>query len=253
MVSQAQTPISDDPFESANQAKERPAGPRTYFGQMRVDVWYCALVKGQGKVPFDPGQYSQDQRCTAIDLALSAIGNNRSYEVKRELIAESRDWARIVKPSLVALAIDLRGLNDRWVQAELVPTGQTYIDKEGIKKDRTTLKFLAVYQDENECRVGMGQYFAAIKAAGEAAHGPQAEFEAATQAPAPKPANGNGTAAPDPERATAAKFLPSLWASAKAGGDGAITRFGEMLAKNPVLSKHFTMDSAEVQALVLAG
>ena len=41
---------TNDPFEAADNPQIKPA---EYFGKLEVDAWFCALVKGQGKVPFD--------------------------------------------------------------------------------------------------------------------------------------------------------------------------------------------------------
>ena len=75
-------------------------GPRTYFGQVLVDVWYCTLEKVVGKRPFNPHQDSEDQKRHAIDLILTPLPREgrQEYQINRELIAESADFARIVKP-----------------------------------------------------------------------------------------------------------------------------------------------------------
>ena len=243
MVTQAQT-RTDDPYDSAMNSEWNPS--LTIFGQCSVDVWYCVLQKGQGKVPFDPGQHSIDQRCTAIDIAIQPLpGSKAQFATERGLIAESREWAQIVKPSLRALNIDLRAINGHYVRAELVPTGQTYTNSQGETKQRTTIKFVAIYNSLDECQAAADAFFAARGSASSSSTEsavPPSE-SAGTQTPVGASSNGNGTN--DTEKTTAAKFLPALWNAS--GKD--ITKFAEMLAKNPLVSKYFDLNSPEVLSL----
>lgn len=226
-------------------------GPRTYFGQMLTDVWYCALVKGQGKVLFNSNEHPEDQRRHAIDLVLTPLARTGSqeYQIKRELIAESADFAKIVKPSLAAISVDLRALNGQFVQAQLVPTG-TYTDKHGETKTRSMLKFVARYPDEATCQAAADAFFSQHAGQNESGQ-PQ---QAGNAAPAQTAPGSNGGPA-SPERATAAKFLPLLWQNAKAmsGGTDTLGRFEQLLKSNSLTSRHFTLTSPEVQQVVLAG
>jgi hypothetical protein len=227
----------DTILDQAMNAEYRP-GPRTFFGQVQTDVWPCALVKGQGKVPFDPSQHSPDERRIAIDIRLAAWnGKGVVFQVERGMIAESREWARIVKPSLQAIGQNLRGLNSTWVRADLVPTGDSYKNSQGEVKERTTFKFLATYATEAECHQAMEAFYAQHHTGQPAA----AENDAA---PTP-PTNGNGATA-DGDKATALKFLPALWRSC--GGD--IAKFERLLAGTPMVARHFQINSPEVLAAI---
>ena len=85
-----------DPWDVASTAT---VAPRSYYGQLRLDTWFCVLQKGVGKVPFDDGQHSPDDRRTSVDIHLIPIAEqNVAFELKREPIAESREWAGIVLP-----------------------------------------------------------------------------------------------------------------------------------------------------------
>ena len=100
----------NDPYAAADNAQ---VGARNYYGQVQLDIWFCGLVKGTGKVPYDPAVHKQ--RATAIDILVLPIAEqNVSYEIKRELIAESREWASLVWASLKALGINsTREANNR--------------------------------------------------------------------------------------------------------------------------------------------
>lgn len=142
-------PSQDDPFDSASDPK---LAPREYYGEVSVDCWYCALVKGQGKVPYDPAQH--ERRATAIDISVQPLAEQGvTFALTRSMIAESREWAAIVWPSAKELGVaSVRELEGRWAKVTQVPTGRKYTNKQGETKEATTLKFLALYADEAACR-----------------------------------------------------------------------------------------------------
>jgi hypothetical protein len=139
----------NDPFAAADNATVRA---REYYGKVEFDIWFCALIKGTGKVPYDAAVHKQ--RATAIDILLIPIAEqNVTFEVKRQMIAESREWASIVWPSLKALGIaSTRDANNRWVKLTQVSSGRKYKNSAGEEKESTTFKFLAVYADEAACQ-----------------------------------------------------------------------------------------------------
>jgi len=139
----------DDPFAAADSAQPRA---RAFYGQIELDIWFCALVKGVGKEPYDPAKHKS--RNTAVTISVHPLPEqNISFEVKRELIAESREWAGIVWASLKALGIaSTRDAHHQWVKMVQVPSGRTYRGKDGVEKESTTFKFEALYADEDACR-----------------------------------------------------------------------------------------------------
>lgn len=227
------TTATIDPYDSAMSAEARPLGPRNYFGQITTDVWHCVLEKGAGKVPFDPGIHAQDQRCTAIDLTFTPISRDDRQSLRPmqfSMIAESKEWASIVKPSLIAISSDLRSIRDRWVQIQLAPTGRTYTNKQGEVKDANTVKFIAVYASEAECRAASEAFFSQHRTA---------------------PTNGHTAAAPSVEdagRTTAAKFLPALW---RASGNS-VQRFEQLIKQTEPCNKYFDLSSPEVLSVISA-
>ena len=142
---------NNDPFDVATTAA--PA-PRTYYGEVQIDAWFCVLTKGIGKQAYDETQHKPKDRCTAIDVSLISLPEqNVNYPIERKMIAESREWAGVVWASLKALGLtNVRDANGAWAKMEQVPSGRKYRNKSGDEVDATTFKFLALYPDEAACR-----------------------------------------------------------------------------------------------------
>lgn len=222
------TTATQDPFQSATEATVPSA---TYYAQIQCDAWFCVLVKGQGKVVFDPQQHPIEQRRTAINLSLAPITEQQvQFPLVREMIAESVEWAKIVWPSARALGVtSARELHGKWAKVEIVGTGRKYTNKQGEEKEGTTFKFVALYPDENAAR-------AAYQAGGQAS-------EATPTQPAAPAAGSNGNSK---ERETALAFLKVLvpqW-----GLD--LDKVAAGIANNPVIARHFTAQSPEVIQLM---
>lgn len=214
-----------DPFEAADNATE-PVFTKHFFGQNFFDVWFCALVKGQGKVPFDPAQHQPGQKRTAINISIQPLaGSKAQFPFERNLIAESREWASFVLPSIKALGKTAKELHAQFVQIKIVETGESYTDKNGVEKKKTTAKYVKVFANEADCQ-----------AAAEAVFGGNNHTEQ------PTVENGNGNA----EREVALKFLPAL--ATQAGKDP--SRMAELLANNSLVGKYFTINSPEVITLL---
>lgn len=221
-----------DPADAAMDAEYTP-GPRTQFGEMQVDVWFCVLRKGEGKVQFDPGQHSIDERRTAIEMTL--IPTRTTYgNIERQMIAESKEWASIIKPSLKTLNLDLKSVNGRFVQVQLVPTGRKYTNSNGEEKETTAFRFIAAYPGLDECLAAAAEFYTQPHAGGTPIAPPVAPAA---------PASPN-----DKERETALRFLPALWTSSSKD----VSEFAKKLAGNPLTSKYFTLDSPEVIQLIAA-
>jgi len=143
--------ITIDPLDAASSAT---LAPRSYYGQIEIDAWFCVLERGKGKVIYDPQQHSADQRRTAIKISLLPLPEqNVQFPLEREMIAESREWAGIVLPSLKALGINnVREANGKWAKMQQVPSGRKYRNAKGEEKEATTFKFLALYPDEAACQ-----------------------------------------------------------------------------------------------------
>src|SRR4030065_1385466 len=90
-----------DPFASASDPVIQ-----TYdlFGKVEISAWACALVKGTGKVPFDPNNPNH-KRLTAIDVfiePLAEIDVKYPRSLESHWLAGFVGWAKITLPSIKA-------------------------------------------------------------------------------------------------------------------------------------------------------
>lgn len=213
--------MSEDVWGAAENAKPPSS---TFFGEVQLDVWFCALIKGTGKVPFDSGQHKPEQKRTAIDITITPlVSRGVTWVLERKLIAESRQWAGMVLPSIRALGASPKQLNGKYVQYEMKPTGRTWTGTDGAEKTETVPVFAAMFGTEDECEAAADAFYTAPAETG----------------------NGNG-AQDGAEKATAAKFLPALWAQSK----GDMTGFGNLISGNPLTNKFFDLSSPEVLAVI---
>lgn len=228
-----------DPWDSAEQAKE-PSYSNIVWGQCEAKSWWCVLEKGVGKVEFDPQMHSPDQRRTAIDIIIRPLAEmGLTFDLTRNMIAESREWAGIVLPSIRELGISAKKLDGAWVKVQTVPVTDkagnviTYTDINGIVKEKTTLKFLAIFEGEEDCR---SDYLA------------NKNGNISTSS-IPAQQNGNG----DKERETALAFL-KVFVENACRGQTDLNVIRETLALNiarqPLISKYFTIDSPETVQLI---
>ena len=80
------TSYANDPFDAADNPSIRPA---EFFGKLEVDAWFCALIKGQGKVRFDNERHPIDQRRTGV------AARHSPGRAQAELSADARRHRRI--------------------------------------------------------------------------------------------------------------------------------------------------------------
>ena len=210
------------------------------YGRIEFDVWFCKLVKGAGRVPFDDGIDRLSDRRTAIDINIQDLGGTN---YARSFIAEigTDGWLKVTLPSLKALGIaDLQKFSGSFVHAVMEPYGE-YTDRDGNKKQRTAPAVKAVYPNAAACEA--------------AAQGASVQTDIFSAAPA---GNGNGNGqnggpATDAERAVALAFLPAIVKTAIRGTGVDIPALDAALKGNPILAKHFNIGSPEViQAIASA-
>lgn len=245
--------MSNQPLSPFDVAMNPPKLPNEWYGQMSVNAWFCALVKGTGKVAWDPNVTDPNtgqpmRRYTCIELKLTPMTDQADLNpVERNMLAEFGEWTDIVLPSLKDLGItSLQALNNAWVRAEMVPTGRTYTNSNGETRDATTFKFLSVYAGEEACR----NAYIAARGSGPA----YASSPSATNTMNTAPTNGNGNG--NREREVAEEFLKPYVQNAwrKSGGDldKARGELAQMIAGQALLAKYFTVDSPEVMDLLAA-
>lgn len=218
--------VESDPFERAMTDE-----PSYFGGKVSVDAWECVLMKGQGKVPFDPQNHKGMRTSTVIEFTVEPLDPTRQL-VQRDMLNWTPDFKSVVRPSLEIIAEKvgqirgkqpgqfnpLREINGLFVVGEFVPRpdndpGETW----------TTLKFMDVFQTEPECQT---------------AYDVLMERE---PAPVTAPVSVN-----DPQRVAMAAFLPALWNQAQKQEDA----FLQLIQANPMLASHFDINSPEVQNLI---
>jgi len=190
--------------------------PRRFFGQCTTEARKVVLVKGQGKVPYDPAVHNGQKVSTAACITVTPCDPTAKL-IERDVVSWTPEFTQTIRPSLEKLVPQikivknltakeinpLREINGLWVAGEFVPRpdnkpGQTW----------TTIKLTEVFKDEAAC-------MAAWEASKNGKDAPQdvaasvAEMTAAEQ-PAPKP---NG----DANKAALVAAFPVLWTAA--GGD----------------------------------
>jgi len=234
-----------DPWDAAEQAKE-PQFSNIIWGQCEASSWFCVLEKGVGKVAFDPQMHNLDLRRTAIDIIIHPLADmGLTFDLARNMIAESYEWAGVVLPSIRDLGISPKQLNGSWIKVQTVPLTDksgnvvTYTDKNGTVKEKTTLKFLAIFKDDAECRA---DYLA------NSGKAPQQDTQYAKSN-----GNGNGNGNGNKERETAFKFL-KVYVENACRGQSDLNVIRQTLALNiaqqPLISKYFTVDSSEVVEMI---
>lgn len=215
-------------------------GPKHYFGVITiVDDWDCALVKGSGKVPFDPQQHSQ--RFVALKLQLTCTkADGSTYSLDQDDIT-SGSKHKVTLPSLDALGIktrpQLRTLAGQYAQIVRVPTGRTYVAAKGARAGETiqeeALKFIAIYATEAECKAAEAEFYK--------------RDDAATGKNTPQPATVAELGGIDAvARTQLLNTLEPIWKAAKEDP----AKFADILAKNPRYAQvGITVESPEVIAL----
>ena len=229
MTQNVNTAVMDDPFDAATNAKLRP---REYYGQLAVDAYFAKLVKGTGKVPWDPQADSVDNRVTAVNISLIPLpACGLSFKLERSMIAESVEWAKIVWPSLRANGVQSAKLADGiWVKLVQEPTGRKYRTSTGEEREASTFKILAVYPDQAAC-----------EAAYQATQGGDDGAAPATAAAQPAPAA-------DPRaKETAKQFIIAL-AKQHHGNMDAVKRAVAMI---PMITAAYDPESSEFAEIVV--
>lgn len=232
MTTATETPDVMDALDAAMNAKALP-GNRTFFAEVTtIDTFFCVLIKGQGKVLFDSGVHSEDQKRVAIKLI--AVPVKGEFELKQDTLATANDWLKFTLPSLRKIGQTLKTLKGQFVRVQKVPTGDTY--KKGDETiDRTALVFEDVFADRAACVAAADAYWAERKSSnGQADAAPEtAQASASTE-----PEN-------DGERQFALDSLPMLWKAAKEKYEPFIA----MIEGNPMIAKYVRRDSPEVVVL----
>lgn len=230
---QTQTPVTDDPWQVADNAKPRDF---EYYGQVQADVWF-GFFPGNGAkpVPFDPTQHSIDKRTVQIEIHILPVPDqNVTFDVHQSYSDFSPDWTKITLPSIKALGFDgLRSLNSHWVRVTQVDGKREKVDattKQKTGEFYKTFRFIEAYPDQAACEHA---YAGAAPSHTE-------------QQPLPE-STGNA------EKETALKFARVVVenkAKGQTDKQKVIVDVTQAIAEMPMISKHFTGSSPEILAMI---
>lgn len=245
---------NNDPWERAENPQTRSS---EFWGQVEISLYNAVLVKGVGKAPFDPQQHKPEQMVTGIDIHIAPLAEqNVSFQVSRSMIAESKEWASLVLPSIKALGLSVRELNGKWARVGQKGTGSNYTNQNGETRERTTFEFIKVFATEDECRADFlanGHPMPDLDTNTNGTYGGNGNANANGAGGT----NGNTPAQAAPpnntERETALKFLRVIVENAARGqSDLTVVRntVAAQTATMPLVSKYFTVDSPETMNLI---
>ena len=220
-----------DPWEQAETAKPRN---KRYFGHCTAQSFGVVLQKGSLPTPFNEHQHRLEDRRTRVEISIQPLAGSRFMDpIKRDMLVESNEWAKITLPSIHDIGIKPRDINGLYVQAEMIPV-RDYIKKDGTPGQATVPKFIAIYPSEQLCRDAQEALYGKQEPTSDYS-GPAAPSTATPSAPATTPNAGMTEAAQD-------ALLAALW---KASGENE-DQMGKLLAATPSF-RHFTTQSPEVQ------
>lgn len=211
----------------------------TMYGKMQIDGNAVKFVKGVGKVDWIEGQDEPKDRCDELTFTLSPIDEmGITNLVIRSVVAQFDEWSKLIWPSIQDCGVNSpRDVDRKFVKVQLVANGRTWTDKKsGELREGTTMKFLAIYRNETECKAAFANDGNAPKTATATT---ESAFDAASSVDM-TPHSEN------PEREAAKAFLPAL---IKMSG-GNIAALEAQIKSLPMVAKFFTVASPEVLDLL---
>lgn len=228
-----------------------------YYGQVSLEARPVVLVKGLGKVDFDPAVHAEDQKRMAVEVEIATLTEmNLSFVPRRETIASASDWVLTMLPSIKVLGVTSMQMNGTWAKVRTVPqkdwngNPMTYTARDGSTKERTTFEFAAIYPNEAACRAA----YQAEKGGGAT---PVTQYQGQASQAAAQPAQPTPAAPGDTqskEYKVALSFLKPIVVNACRGqSDPDVIRniLALNLSLNPTVGKFFTADSPEVATLIV--
>lgn len=216
---------------------------RNFFGQMTMDWDNYVLRKGETRRLWNEQTDAEDDKRLIITFKLYPLpGAPSTNPIKRQVIAQSREFDKYLRPSLAKLGVRLSGLKDAYCQIALVPDGGTYTKKVTDQATRaetteiaesTALTFVAVYPNVDAAQEAAAKLFKR-DGTGAPSNG------AASGAPAPA-----APATPTPVADhVAQQALETLW---KVSGEKETAFMATLASLAPF--QHLTLDSPEVKRI----
>lgn len=224
-----------DPMASAVEEAERP---NYLYGELEASAEFV-MFANKRKVQWNDQLDDPKDRRTEVTLIINPLEETglTNLSTRSVICSNYNEWAKIIWPSLRddCGVANLREADKKYVKAEVVKTGRTYTNRNGDKVENTTFKFIAIFDDKNAC---VADYLS---------EGGKNKTETLDD-------SGHDMSAmdidmsPTVERETAAAFLPALVKMSNGNRDMLAQQINDM----PLVAKHFTIESPEVQELLAA-
>ena len=149
-------------------AAEEPVYSNVYYGKCLLTLWEGKFPRNEdGRIIGKPVRWNEGddpkERIVMIDVLLDLCpGCTSNFPVSISCTSHDKDWVKIVVPSIKELGctdeegrVALWKIKDHWVKVQQVE-GTRPRDKSNPDKGCwNTLKFLAVYQNEEACLKAM--------------------------------------------------------------------------------------------------
>lgn len=226
-----------DPMDTAVEEAERP---NFIYGQLEASASFV-MFANRKKVAWTEIDDPKERR-TEVSMLVNPIEETglTNFFTRSVICSNNNEWATIVWPSLrdECKVSNLREAHLKWVKAEIVKTGRSYINKSGDKVENTTFKFVALFDSKEACAAdylgegGTNKAQAPINGGGHTTTEMAAEVDMS----------------PTAERDTALSFLPALVKMSNGNRD----MLAQQIKGTPLIAKFFTIDSPEVQQLLAA-
>lgn len=264
MTDQSNLMMTDlDALNEADQAQERFF---ELYGRLIINAYYMYFPgSGERPVAFDPAKHPIEKRTAMIELILESIPQqHQQYENRMSCATFAADWTKITKPSINALGFEARTIAGRYVKLAKVPGKNPNKKKPG--EFYTCFKILQVFEDEAACAAAYeGEHPQRAQTIedvfAETAPVPSTEPQAETGAPS-WGMNDSAPAAPAPAAGqdmigkSGALMMVKAKIRQVAAENNALDHItaaaAKFIADNPVISKHFTVESPEIMELIVA-
>jgi len=214
------------------------------WGKVYLDVtpWFFA-GGGAKPVPYDPQnpEHAKKQPSIQVDMKMQVLPQmNLKFEVKRAEYTFSKDYTKIMLPSIKALNLTpdgkgiLKALNEKWVKIDRVE-GFTQNTRNPELGNFKTWKFLKVFASEEEC---LKDYEATYNVDGK----PWPEEH--------KPADIAVNPAKETALTIARVFVDEACRNFKGNKDSVIGFLEGKFAQNPDVGKYVKPDSPEIIEMI---
>jgi hypothetical protein len=239
---------NQDIFDQADNAEETKPIYETW-GQVNMELYEAIWQKGQSAPErFDASVHDASSRFIRGEIVVIPIDEMNaqfSAEWKGNVTGwNNKEWVSIVLPSVKALGVSARDLNNKWVKVTRKPGGRFYTKKDTQeRKELNDFLFSKIFASQDEC---IADYLEE-KAGSPASPLSDSDFPALDPTPATTTTTGPGND-------ILLKFARALVTSAaKDSKDlAAVTeKVRTQLDANPMMAGKYTADSPEILEMII--